>query len=85
MHPQARHGGTAKAAKFWVDNWYSKVDKPLGYNFFHTPSGPIMFYKVKEIYKIKNPKNGLWSNVSHGLEDFKRELAETIAICFKKE
>ena len=87
MHPRKCHGGTPKAARFWVNNWYRCLPDSLSYEFIHTPSGPIIIYKDKNkkdetIYKIKNPKNGTWFTVSHGLEDMKQNLAETIALCF---
>ena len=83
MHPKPKHGGTPKAARFFVERWFQQLDG-LDFEYIHTPKGAILISrnKKKKIYEIRNPVNDNWFTVSHGLEDLKQALAETIAICF---
>lgn len=81
MHPTAAQSFSPRTALFFVKRWLSK--NPVIYEFFHTPKGPVIFYKKGLIYMIKNPVNKIWFET----DDLPINLAEMIALGFgwKKE
>lgn len=72
---------TPKAARSFFRDWIkrNKVD----YNFLTTPRGPVIFYKIKDGYMIKNPISMKWFEVNT-IDFFILNVGEILAICFRE-